>query len=78
MPAEKPVQHLYRVRVPQSTEIGILAASAAAARVLRGLMLREALSRRLQRATVEHDATICPGCGAKPAAVSDLYPEADP
>jgi hypothetical protein len=25
-----------------------------------------------------HATAICPGCGAKPAAVSDLYPEAKP
>jgi hypothetical protein len=85
MPAEQPVQHLYRVRTAQGhattgTEAGIMATSPEEAIEFRQRAIIEALQRRVNALTISaaHNTPICPTCGATGAALSDLYPEADP
>jgi hypothetical protein len=80
MPAEQPVQHLYQVYTPKGTVVGVMARTIDEAVRLRRQALVAALIRRATTLdlTAEHYPDTCPGCGAKPAAVSDLYPEAEP
>jgi hypothetical protein len=80
MPAEQPVQHLYQVSTPKGTVVGVMARTMDEAVRLRRHAIIAALILRATalNLTAEHNLAICPGCSAKPATVSDLYPEADP
>jgi hypothetical protein len=79
MPAEQPVQHLYQVSAPKGTVVGVMARTTDEAVRLRRHAIIAALILRATALglTAEHNLAICPGCGAKSAAASDLYPEAE-
>jgi hypothetical protein len=80
MPAEQPVQHVYIIRTGSGMQTSRMAVSPEAAVAARRSAIINELVRRAAALTItaEHAEAICPACGGTSAAVSDLYPEADP